>query len=216
MYWYFIQIYLSRAKSWIHPTFDQSKVIIGLYLILDLTMRASTLLLVLISGLAAADQYGDSRLYPDADDTNIFREDISPGGLGRYRAYIAIHQTNAGRYKRGASTVLRAWGQLVKRTQGFRWIKLSDGFKSKTFIKIGSVEDALADFYSLKPTGVKKWGTELTGMAGNQGVKLRTPSPKYPILRLYFGNKSVRTITYVETPGQVKMALRNLEKISIP
>ena len=168
-------------------------------------MRTPTVLLLLVPVLTAASQY-DATNNDLVDDT-----DMRPGDVEPLFAY-------SGRHKRATSATLRAWARLARTTQGFRWIKLKDGFKSKTYIKIGGLQDAMEDFYSLKPTNIKNWGSELTGIAGGQGVKLRTPTVRYPIVRLYFGGKdnSFRTITYVETPAEVPMALRNLDEISIP
>ena len=169
-------------------------------------MRTPTLLFLLVPVLTAEGQYDATNKYQVVDDTDMRTGDIEP--LFAY----------SGRHKRSSSAALRAWARLARTTQGFRWIKLKDGFKSKTYIKVGGLQDAMDDFISLKPTSVKNWGSELTGIAWDQGVKLRTPTARYPILRLYFGGKdnSLRTITYVETPAQVPMALRNLDEISIP
>ena len=51
-------------------------------------MGVPTLLLVLISGLAAVGQHGKTDLFPEADGTNTFRGGVFPVGLGRYRVYI--------------------------------------------------------------------------------------------------------------------------------
>ena len=171
-------------------------------------VRVPTLLLLIMSYLTAADQHRNT--HQDADDTTMFGEDISHGGMGRYRAYIGTRQTNADRHKRGVLSFLRAWIRVVRSTLGFRWVKYDDHSKGKTFVKVGTEEDALADFYSLGPTAVRREGNEITGLAGNHAVQLETPSADMPIPILYVANKRVKTIIYAENRLQAQLALRNL------
>ena len=73
-------------------------------------MLVPKLLLSLIFGIAAADQFGESDALRDADDTNAFRGDTLAGGFETYRASIGTRQANVRRHKRGMPSVLRASG----------------------------------------------------------------------------------------------------------
>ena len=235
-------------------------------------MRGPTLLLVLISGLAAADHDGGTDLFPKVDDTSLLRRDILPSHLDRHLTSIAIHKANTRLNKQGipsvlrhqrdpytthlnkrgipsvlrhqrdpyttrlnkraVSSVLRAWAELVKTTLGFRLVQFPSGVKGKFFVKVGTSQDALRDFYSLRPTGVSREGNALVGEAGNQYVTLTRPSAgssgsmlqvvnknvrttgaDAPAMKASFGTANSRQITYVETPQQALMVLRYFQKL---
>ena len=165
-----------------------------LFNFVDLAMRihVPTLLLGLMSGLATADQHGVGSSYAGDAVSKDF-------GVRERHANI---ETDKQRQRRGTSPALTAWAKLVKTTLSFRWLHYSDGSKFKTFIKIGSVDDAIADFNSLGPTRIQHVGDAIIGKAGNQAVILLLRSSGIPRATLQFGNKSPRTIRYCDTREQ--------------
>ena len=154
-------------------------------------MHGTTLLLV-ICGLAAAEYHGATETLPETGDISILRR----GDLQRYGTFVGAGQTNSRRNKRAISSVFReAWVRLLKTTLGFRVVQYSDGSKGKYFVKLGSVEDARADFYSLRPTRVIHKGSRTAGLAENQYVSLDVLPSGVAMLQL--GRKNRRLITYV-------------------
>ena len=119
------------------------------------------------------------------------------------------------------SSVYRAaWVRLLKTTQGFKWIGMPDGSKTKLFVKLGSPEDARADFYSLRPTGIAKHeGDVLVGEVGNQKVALQTfkaqSAGSFGSMRT-IGSENGRVIMYFETPQQADMFLRVFQGAMTP
>ena len=104
--------------------------------------------------------------------------------------------------------------QLLKSTFGYRWVKLSDGSKVQSFIKVGTVEDTFADFNSFGPTGVTQIGNKFSGRAGRQAIGVVTASPESPLPQLYIGDQLSKLVYYVETPEKAQLALRRLQAFS--
>ena len=96
-------------------------------------------------------------------------------------------------------------------TYGFRWMQFY-GEKVKHFVKVGTTDDALKDFYSLSPTEVRRESYGLVGKVGNQDVLLMPPaSPgRPPVLQLR--GPSVRQITYAEKTHEAQTLLQNIQK----
>ena len=171
-------------------------------------MRVPTMLHVLLlsSGCSAADQDNDSNTFVHADDSNKFHGDIS---------YIGARQVYTLRQKRGTTSVFRLWAELLKTTLGSRWVKFHGGNNVMTFIKVGTLDDAVKDFKLLGPTRVKQEGNTLLGQAGDKAIELKLPSdttrPK-----LYLGRNKYDSglIYYVETPEDAQWLLRELKKMS--
>ena len=97
-------------------------------------------------------------------------------------------------------------------TIGFRWIQLF-GVKIKYFVKVGTTDDAFKDFYSLRPTGVRREGFQSVGQVGNQKVVLlQPPSPDLaPVLNL--AGPSRRLILYAETTDAAQFMLQKYADI---
>ena len=181
------------------------------YLLLfsDRAMRVQTILLVVVSSLGAADKVGDTDKFHHADDTSIFHGIISP------RANIGVPQSISLRHKRGTSSILLAWTRLLRTTFGFGWVKVRGADKVKTYVKVGTLDDAVTDFKSLGPTEYRQKENTLFGRVGNKIVMLDVPSdagqPK-----LYFGTNKIfsRLIYYVESPKEAHWLLKELKKLS--
>ena len=172
-------------------------------------------ILLLSSGCSAADQDNGSNTFVHADDSNKFHGDIFPRDFDGYGAYIRDRQAYALRQKRGTTSVFRVWAELLKTTLGFRWVKFHGGDNVMTFIKVGTLDDAVEDFKLLGPTRVKQEGNTLLGQAGDKAIELELPSdttrPK-----LYLGRNGYDSglIYYVETPEDAQWLLRILKKLS--
>ena len=169
------------------------------------------LLVSFISGSAVATHYWHFGS-PGGHDKDKFTD-----ALARGRVFVGFdtRRSNDHRQKRaGASLFTKAMSQLLKSTFGFRWVKLSDGSKVQSFIKVGTVEDAFADFNSFGPTGVTQVGNKLSGRAGRQAVGVVTASPESPLPQLYIGDKLSKLVYYVETPEKAQLALRRLQTLS--
>ena len=176
----------------------------------DREMRVQTILLVVVSSIGAADKVGDTgRFHHAAEDTSIFRKNISP------RDNIGVLQANSLRQKRGTSSILRAWTRLLRTTFGFEWVKVRGADKVKTYVKVGTLDDAVTDFKSLGPTEYRQLGNTLFGQAGNKFVMLDVPSDAgQPKLYFETNNYFSRLIYYVESPKAAHWLLQELKKLS--
>ena len=106
--------------------------------------------------------------------------------------------------------------KLIATTYGFRWLPFYWGKynKYKYYIKVGTTDDALEDFKSLRLTGVRREGDYLVGKVGNQKVTLFLPSShssaEAPLLQV--GYPRFRQIVYAETTQNAKFILQNIQK----
>ena len=89
---------------------------------------------------------------------------------------------------------MNAWKALIKTT--FASLKTShDNIPTKTFLKIGSIDDAVADFYSLGPTRIRK--VPGLGMAGrvNDEIEVFLNAPDHLPPSIYLmDTKSARAL----------------------
>ena len=183
-------------------------------------MHLPTSLLLVLGTCTAALLADDAGTYHYDADTNIFHRKIYPSGLERYRTYIDTHHKER-RQKRGTSSFRQAWLRLLKTTLGSQrvWI---DGDVAKLYVKEGTLDDAIRDFYSLRPTRIVKNDEELTGQVGNQVIKLFqnwSPDGPRPTVFVAAGedaakhgvsntNKVTKGICYCKTPAQARATLR--------
>ena len=187
-----------------------------IYFILDHIMRGSILCLLLITGIAATKQYGDNS-FPKRWETNVLRKEGLPDYSEKYHAIDTVW-ADYRQNKRAFPTYLfrAAWTKLIATTYGFRFVQLPNGQTWKLFVKIGTEQDALADFKSPRPKNVEQHdgdiGGRLTGQVEGKYVVLREISADIPVPVLQLGNKNARQISYVETPQQAQAYLQNVQK----
>ena len=155
-------------------------------------MHLATLILLLLGPCSAVpldnDHEDDTGAYRNVADTNHLYGERYPGGLINYRAYINTNQRHDDRHKRALSPFLQAFKAILKTTFGYRRMKVL-GTERKMFAKVGTYDDAVADFHSLGATNIvpEKYG--LRGQVGNQVIELHT--------RLSVGSRIPRAILYV-------------------
>ena len=79
---------------------------------------------------------------------------------------------------------------------------------SKLFVKKGTLDTAVDDFYSLDPTSIMKEDDSMFGFVGNQVIKLQWATERYDttlnIIGAESGNRVVRTIVYTDIPIHAK------------
>ena len=124
----------------------------------------TVLLLVLVSMVTAR---ADGVSNKDADHVDILESLGYPDGLATYRSNSAIHRREQGRHKRAVKSFLRDWLRLIRTTTWGGWLQFN-GASAKVFLKVGDKDDALKDFYSLKPKTVTKDSEGLQGTVGDQ------------------------------------------------
>lgn len=159
----------------------------------------TSLVFLLVSGIAACLAANeDDETNPHASDaaTNHFS-----GGSGLDGIYDEIYNRKHLREKRAFSSFQIVWRAILKTTFGFGRVV---GPKSETrkYKKVGTMKEAIQDFYSLGPRGVKMEQGTLVGFVGDRRrtIILDTNSVDTPVLFLIpdAGSKNlvVRSIVY--------------------
>ena len=170
-------------------------------------MHGSILCLVLITGIAASKHHGDNS-FPSHWETNVLhvRKEGLPDYSEKYHAIDTVWEDYR-QNKRAFPTYLfrAAWTKLVATTYGFRFVQLPNGQTWKLFVKIGTEQDALADFKSLRPKSIERHdgdvGARLTGQVEGKYVSRLVGKPT-----MWFPNRSD-----TNRPVQSQKRARNLK-----
>ena len=171
-----------------------------MHFISDQTMQGPALCLVLISCLATAEQYSGT------ETRGVFPVDVGS------RLYsVGTIQSNSRIYKRTIPASFRtAWAELLKTTHAFTFRSLSGLFGPKRFVKVGTTEDAVADFKSLiSKLERSKTQHTLVGKAGDLEITLyKEPHyPSTPMITVRENDRAIRRIMYVKTPEEAQKYL---------
>ena len=138
-------------------------------------LSLALLVLLLVSGVGLQFAAG-APLSPKAykANTQYRKPDAVVDGKRSFNAHAVNHYRN----KRAFSPFMNAWKALIKTTFAFQKT-FHDNIPTKTFLKIGSIDDAIADFYSLGPTRIRK--APGLGMAGrvNDEVEVFLNAPDH-------------------------------------
>ena len=183
-------------------------------------MCLTTLLLLVLMPCIAAQLADDHQVDTGSynGDRAITRLDGEryTGKLEHDGFYILTQQRKGHRQKRGLISFLCAWRALLKTTLGSR-VFVEHALKEKIFVKVGTLDNAVEDFYSLNPTRIIQDSHGLRGHVGNQIILLDTHPPTMFVLdgnraRDFFGvprsNKISRGIAYFENPEDARKYLR--------
>ena len=166
---------------------------------------ASSVGLQLTSGV---QQGGDSIAYQD----NLGVNEADSGDLyTRMMESFATSLVKDHRKRRAFTTFFQAWKALLKTTFAFR--KTFDTkIPEKTFLKIGSLDDAVSDFYSLGPSKISnRPGLGLQGIVDDKVlVYLRYPDNFPPTIGLMDAKNAPRMIVYFENVAKAKSSVRDL------
>lgn len=187
-------------------------------------MRSPTLLLFVLAFAASlavvyTDHPNDNVAYLESVKRNQLHELINSGRFNGHLAHIDAPQTTYRRCKRATKAFLQAWKQLLKTTVGFsRYYTDVPGkghVQGKIFFKVGSMDNAVQDFYSLGPKHVAQTPDAMKGVVGKQVVVLRTDlsGKRLPVMAVNDGRKTaLRSIYYVNTPAHAQAKLGELRK----
>ena len=154
-------------------------------------------------------------------DAGVYRfHDVKPslsnrifhrGGLDKHYTLTAVPQQTYQRHKRAMTSFAYAWVKLLKTTWGVRKIN-HQGFEVKEFAKIGSVEDATKDFYSLGPKFVEEDAFGLNGQVENKFIMLTgctaNPCQLPPVILLADSDSPknvIRSVSYFQTSAQAQL-----------
>lgn len=178
-------------------------------------MGVPAMLLVLLSCFAAADQNSDGNTVDHAGDANTFHGDNFLHGFVGYRDNIGVRDAFSLRQKRATPSFLRAWAELLETTLGSQWVKLHGSDKVKTFVKVGTLDDAVADFKSLGPIGIKQEGATIIGRTDDTVLRLDLPSEVgRPKLSLGTSGYDAGLIYYADNAEAAQWLLRKLKNLS--
>ena len=126
-------------------------------------------------------------------------------------AHIDASRITYPRQKRASSELVQAWVRLLKTTLGSYSGHGNTGGQGRIYVKVGTLDDATQDFYSLGPRNVKKNPFGLNGYIGNRLVVLSTTPPRLVVYNdIRIPKLSIRIIEYHKTFAEAK-ALMNPE-----
>ena len=184
-------------------------------------MWLPTLLLPMLVSMVTARHDGrDVGTYQADAVTNILEGHGYPITLEVHRRFIDRHRREGHRHKRTINTFFYNWLRIVRTTIGVERYRL-DNLEAKIFFKVGSLDDAVSDFYSLNPTSIGREGEILTGKVGNQVIVIDS-SDRVPVLNVESShdakhykvinrNKVTRSIMYFDNAKEAEIVLRRLK-----
>ena len=177
-------------------------------------MQLSTLSLLLVL-LAAATIIGNQ-----ASDTglNTVERARSTNILGKYRIYGDVRQSSNHRQKRTMSPFLKGWKSILKSTVSVKSAQFGS-LKLKMFAKVGTSDNAIADFNLLAPKRVVKIpGVGLVGRTGNQEIIVTHNSNAVIMYMTNISNPKtpLRLIVYAENRAEAKAVINELKNIYFP
>ena len=164
---------------------------------------------------------------------NATQQYLSPEGGDTFPATEQdnTRQTMLGhRMKRAFTTFspfLKAWRAILKTTFAVSKKQMYEDIPETTFLKIGSIDDAIDDFYSLGPTRIINSEYGLQGIVDDQVLVLLKPpegkmeAPVMAIMDSTFSRKDypsidrnvnivgVRIVHYFESKSEAKTLMRN-------
>ena len=92
----------------------------------------------------------------------------------------------------------KTWRSILRNTLGYTSARNLNGPKASVFVKVGTMDSALADFESLKPTNVAQLACgKISGRVGNRDVTLRKSFDRV-ILGLGDNTKTRLRVIYFE------------------
>ena len=179
------------------------------FILFRFKMSLSLLFLLLAAATAFTDDHQTiAGAYPDGVDPNIPYQIIySLRFKKHHQTLIEARKTINLRQKRTVSVFFRAWKRLLQTTIGFQTVYNHIGgivIQGKTYLKIGSLDDASKDFYSLRPRNVEQKQQGLSGEVGNKLILLRSNPTQIVVLDIDSPKLVPRTIEYRETFAEVK------------
>ena len=147
-------------------------------------------------------------------DNNIGENRGNTNRHETFGKYLNVKRVVEQRFKRGTSTFLYDWLKLLRTTIWGGWKRI-DGQTWKVYYKEGTLDDAVRDFYSLKPTSIEQDGEYLIGKAANQVIILDTrsfikslgvvDSEKAKLEGVFNNNKATRQIVYYDKLSEAMM-----------
>ena len=188
-------------------------------------MLPTSLMLSLVHCIVASNQDGVMDTLHGNLGSNHFGEETYSRDLENYRISDDTNRRRNYMYrqKRTFSLFKSAWKSILKQSLGFVRIIDADNVERKLFLKVGTIDNAVEDFYSLGPTQIKQVEDRggLAGLVGNQVILLKTADfYAHPLLYVTNGktsssffdihspNKIERAMVYVEDIADAKSLLR--------
>ena len=173
----------------------------------------TTLVLALVQCIVAKQSYShNSAIVKPLDEPGInFIGDETFSGidkLDKNRMYEDTYLKIKRLQKRTFSSFQLAWKAILQRTLGS--VKIIEGqYNRKLFIKIGSLDNAVDDFYSLGPSRIKQNDSKrvLSGLTGNQVIVLRTAADQPPVLYVANGKTAKQIFDDVTNTSKVERAM---------
>ena len=167
-------------------------------------MSLSLLFLLLAAATAFTDDHQtNAGAYPDGVDPNIPYLIIHSLRFKKHhQTLIEARKTTNLRQKRTVSVFFRAWKRLLKTTIGFQKLYNNIGgvfVQGRTYLKVGSLDNARRDFHSLGPTNIEQRPYGLSGEVGNKLVLLRSNPTQIVVLDIDSPKLFPRAIEYRET-----------------
>ena len=166
------------------------------------------------------DRHDVGTYYADAV-ANILEGHGYPITLEVHRRFIDTHRREGHRRKRAINTFFYNWLRIVRTTIGVGRYQI-DNIDAKLFFKVGTLDDAVSDFYSLNPTSIDRKGEFLTGKVGNQVIIIDSRHKVAPVLNVVDSgdakhykvinrNKATRQILYFGNAKEAEIAIRRLK-----
>lgn len=165
--------------------------------------------------IAANPDDDASKYHKDAGTNKVIGGRTDAGEWENYSVHVNKNHRKDQRQRRAFSPFLLAWRKILKTTLGSKQYSFI-GIRKKTFVKIGTLNNAVDDFYSLGPTRIQQEQGSLNGFAGNQVIRLETAivhDRELPILYVLSG-KSARVVYDNPSPNNIERGILYAENMA--